>query len=108
MTHFEPYKEIKKVKDMNTSIDELRNTIRSQIIVDFKNFDAFEERTGLPLITLADACLVVDALGPKYTEEVIASYVNLKLSVYKMTFVKEKKEVNDIIAFVIYYVEQIG
>lgn len=62
MEQFDQYRDIPKIKDLNSKIDEIRKNLSTQIYDDFKSMERLgnDVKTSTPEALLHDACLAVD------------------------------------------------
>lgn len=90
MQYFDKYADagITKLKNLQRSIKDLKEDVKSQIFTEFKGLDTFEARTGQKLEslepTLIEACTVVDALTDDIRNELITMFSQQQLSLFKM------------------------
>jgi hypothetical protein len=65
LTQFDQYRDIPKIKELNAKINDLRNSLGTQISNDFKSMERLEHdtKTSTPEALLHDACLVVDQVS---------------------------------------------
>jgi hypothetical protein len=91
--HFAQYKDILKVKKLFMALESIKDDLKYQIFKDFKSLDALEEHSDIEVL-LGDACLVIDALGDKVRNELIAQFVKQQISLYKMIYTGKGKKSN--------------
>ncbi|KAI0463976.1 hypothetical protein LJB42_002988 [Komagataella kurtzmanii] len=73
MQHFQSYKSIDEINDLNRTISRIKNQIVDGI------FSDFEDLSSNPNPELLYACKTLDSLGPAYRSKLINWYVNLQL-----------------------------
>ncbi|KAL4712137.1 hypothetical protein ACJJTC_010998 [Scirpophaga incertulas] len=87
LRHFEDYKDVKEISSLRDQVHSIRAQLGVQILADFRS--AFSGGGGgktLPLRTLGDACLVVDALEPRVKTELLTWFIDLQLQEYVALF----------------------
>eukprot|EP00736_Rhodelphis_marinus_P003641 Rmarinus@m.2352 len=87
-THFDAFKEVPKVNSLRHSIQKINQTFRDRVMEDFKEYDPTlrVEEARVKKSTLADACMVVEALGPETRDALLKWFVGEQLKAYKAIF----------------------
>ena len=93
MHHFTPYHQIPQIKDLSDKLDKLLRDLAAQIRGDFEEAHSLYECKLNCQLSLADACLVVDALQPRVKEDLVNWFVDRQLTEYKSLF-REYDEVS--------------
>ena len=86
MNHFTPYHQIPQIKDLSDKLDKLLKDLAAQIRGDFEEAHSLYDCKLNCQPSLADACLVVDALQLRVKEDVVNWFVDRQLSEYKSLF----------------------
>lgn len=91
LKHFSRFKHIPHILKLITEIEDVCNQLGQQILADFyQTFDV--KNTSTPPLTsaqihlLAEACLVLSILEPKYKRELLNWFVDCELSEYRTLF----------------------
>ncbi|KAL8762127.1 MAG: hypothetical protein Q9184_001812 [Pyrenodesmia sp. 2 TL-2023] len=85
MTHFKSYRSIDQIATLSRNVSDLQRELLEQICEDFEVTFAKAEvvqRRGM----LAEACLVMDALGDNARSRLITWYCNTQLREYRQVF----------------------
>ncbi|KAI4193983.1 MAG: hypothetical protein LQ346_003781 [Caloplaca aetnensis] len=85
MTHFKSYRSIEQIATLSRNVSDLQRELLEQICEDFEVTFAKAEvvqRRGM----LAEACLVMDALGDNARSRLITWYCNTQLREYRQVF----------------------
>jgi hypothetical protein len=100
MSHFEEYKHISMIVDISNRVQNILNNLTSHVQGIFREVAQLIEVTAdtdvilgsLPngVRSLQDACLVVDALGPKVRQGMLEEFVQLQLVAYENLFAPGK------------------
>ena len=93
MHHFTPYHQIPQIKELSDKLDKLLRDLAAQIRGDFEEAHSLYECKLNCQPSLAEACLVVDALQPRVKEDLINWFVDRQLAEYKSLF-REYDEVS--------------
>ncbi|KII92548.1 hypothetical protein PLICRDRAFT_37313 [Plicaturopsis crispa FD-325 SS-3] len=80
---FKPYTSVHRISQVWTRIQQLQGTLRTHLDADF---DAFYLQDSVKHSVIADACLVVDVLGPDVRAHFVDRYVALELKEYRRIF----------------------
>ncbi|KAF5328679.1 hypothetical protein D9619_011656 [Psilocybe cf. subviscida] len=83
---FKPYSSVLRIKQVLKRITDTQNALRTQLDTDFDAFYLQENNKQVRSTLIADACLVVDVLGPEFRSHVIERYVALELKEYRRIF----------------------
>ena len=97
LTHFEPYANIPKIADLRSTVDTIKQDLTDEILDAFNRVtdlasssadpDSFVDTSASSgsgdFASLGEACLVVDALGPKATKRQIAAIIKEHLAEYQ-------------------------
>ncbi|KZT71823.1 hypothetical protein DAEQUDRAFT_744138 [Daedalea quercina L-15889] len=83
---FKPYISIQRISQIWRRIQEIQNEVRQKIDADWEKF--YMQDPGKPIkpSVIADACLVVDVLGPEVRTQFMERYVALELKEYRRIF----------------------
>ncbi|TFY62573.1 hypothetical protein EVJ58_g3787 [Rhodofomes roseus] len=83
---FKPFTSIQRISQLWRRIQEIQNEVRQKIDADWEKF--YMQDPGKPIkpSVIADACLVVDVLGPEVRTQFIERYVALELKEYRRIF----------------------
>ncbi|KAH9935765.1 Vps53-like protein [Fomitopsis serialis] len=83
---FKPYTSIQRISQLWRRIQEIQNDVRQTIDADWEKF--YMQDPGKPIkpSVIADACLVVDVLGPENRTQFIERYVAMELKEYRRIF----------------------
>lgn len=87
LEHFEQYKEIGRIMELNTKVEDIREQLATQITLEFKKaFRRPELDRDADVATLSESCAVMDVLGAPVKEKFVGWFVNLQLRDYRSTF----------------------
>eukprot|EP01038_Epipyxis_sp_PR26KG_P011126 gene11126-14933_t len=96
MLHFEKYSHITMISDMQKRVENIRKDLTVEVNKSFKglaqlvenvaDIDVISDLPGGGLKSLADSCLVVDALGGKVRKELLEEFVRMQLVSYENLF----------------------
>ena len=87
LEHFEQYKEIGRIMELNTKVEDIREQLATQITLEFKKaFRRPELDRDANVATLSESCAVMDVLGAPVKEKFVGWFVNLQLRDYRSTF----------------------
>ncbi|EPT04630.1 hypothetical protein FOMPIDRAFT_1027874 [Fomitopsis schrenkii] len=83
---FKPYTSIQRISQIWRRIQEIQNEVKQKVDADWEKF--YMQDPGKPIkpSVIADACLVVDVLGPEARTQFIERYVALELREYRRIF----------------------
>ncbi|XP_077995725.1 vacuolar protein sorting-associated protein 53 homolog [Glandiceps talaboti] len=87
MEHFDKYMGIPQIRQLADRVKHIQMEVGQQIIADFE--EAFSGQGGKPLgpyQLLAEACLVLNVLDPKYKKDLMKWFVKLQLQEYLVLF----------------------
>ena len=85
--HVFRYKEIGRIMELNTKVEDIREQLATQITLEFKKaFRRPELDRDADVATLAESCAVMDVLGADVKEKFVAWFVNLQLRDYRSTY----------------------
>ena len=83
--HFQSYSEIPQIKDLALQVKGLQNEFGDQIINDFHvAFAAENARSFSPNRQLAEACLVISVLDPKFKRNLLKFILGRQLAEYSI------------------------
>lgn len=85
MTHFKSYRSIDQIATLSRNVSDLQRELLEQICEDFEVTFAKGELTQRKGV-LAEACLVMDALGENARSRLITWYCNTQLREYRQVF----------------------
>jgi hypothetical protein len=85
MAHFKSYRSIDQIATLSRNVADLQRELLEQVCEDFEMAFAKEE-VGPKRGTLAEACLVMDALGENARARLITWYCNTQLREYRQVF----------------------
>ncbi|KAF8894339.1 Vps53-like protein [Gymnopilus junonius] len=83
---FKSYTTVPRVNRIHKRIQEIQNQLRTQLDADFDSFFVQDTKNPIKPALIADACLVIDVLGPDVRMHVVERYVNLELKEYRRIF----------------------
>ncbi|CDO68963.1 hypothetical protein BN946_scf184782.g11 [Trametes cinnabarina] len=83
---FKPYTSVPRISQLWRRIQEMQNELRSMIDADWDKFYVQDPSKPIKPSVVADACLVVDVLGPDVRAQFIERYVALELKEYRRIF----------------------
>jgi len=92
--------ELKQIKDLKQTADQLKAEAQKQILREFRNITiesmekcAAEQQSYVQLQKLMSAaCDASESIGPKFRDELIESFVADQLNIYSSVFPRNKKE----------------
>jgi hypothetical protein len=85
MRHFNSYRSIDQIATLSRNVAELQRELLEQVCEDFEIAFAKGE-VAAKKATLAEACLVMDALGENARSRLVTWYVNTQLREYRQVF----------------------
>ena len=85
MAHFKSYRSIDQIAALSRNVADLQRELLEQVCEDFELAFAKEEVSKQRVI-LAEACLVMDALGDNARSRIITWYCNIQLREYRQVF----------------------
>jgi hypothetical protein len=83
--HFRSHRSVAQIADLHRGVVALQAGLREQVLDDFERAFAAGE-VGARAGTLAEACLVMDALGDQARARVVTWYCNTELREYRQVF----------------------
>ncbi|OSD06968.1 hypothetical protein PYCCODRAFT_1431153 [Trametes coccinea BRFM310] len=83
---FKPYTSVQRIAQIWRRIQEIQTELRSMIDADWDKFYVQDPSKPIKPSVVADACLVVDVLGPDVRTQFIERYVALELKEYRRIF----------------------
>ncbi|CAK5281328.1 unnamed protein product [Mycena citricolor] len=83
---FKQYTSIKRISQVWTRIQEMQGEIRAALDKDFDDFYLQDPARPVKPSLIADACQVVDVLGPDVRAQTIERYVSIELKEYRRIF----------------------
>ncbi|KAI9067270.1 hypothetical protein FKP32DRAFT_1673066 [Trametes sanguinea] len=83
---FKPYTSVQRIAQLWRRIQEIQTELRSMIDADWDKFYVQDPSKPIKPSVVADACLVVDVLGPDVRTQFIERYVALELKEYRRIF----------------------
>eukprot|EP00850_Spirogloea_muscicola_P023182 SM000335S12906 [mRNA] locus=s335:65884:70763:+ [translate_table: standard] len=85
--HFEAYRDIPKITELRSSFEAVKQSLRSHVFSDFSSLgSAVPVDSAQQMQQLAEACLVVDALGPAVRDELVQTVCAKELTAYQQIF----------------------
>ena len=85
MAHFKTYRSIDQIATLSRNVSEVQRELLEQVCEDFEITFAKDELQARKA-TLAEACLVMDALGDNARSRLITWYCNTQLREYRQVF----------------------
>ncbi|OSX65954.1 hypothetical protein POSPLADRAFT_1177410 [Postia placenta MAD-698-R-SB12] len=85
-TSFKPYTSIQRISQIWRRIQEIQVEIKSRIDADWDKFYVQDPSRPIKPSVIADACLVIDVLGPEIRSQFVERYVALELKEYRRIF----------------------
>ncbi|KAF2400318.1 hypothetical protein EJ06DRAFT_549039 [Trichodelitschia bisporula] len=85
MAHFKSYRSIDQIATLSRNVSDLQRELLEQVCEDFEISFAKNE-VGQHRATLAESCLVMDALGEHAKQRLITWYCNTQLREYRSIF----------------------
>jgi hypothetical protein len=82
-SHFHQYRQVPKIVHLTERTEQIKKDLHQQI---FKDFTGLGRQPIANSMNLADACFVIDALGPDVQKEFVSWFCNQHLSDYLQTF----------------------
>ncbi len=87
ISHFNSYSDIPQIKDLATQVKVIQGELGEQILGDFQRaFAADNAKNFVPSRQLAEACLVVSVLEPKYKRSLLKFLLQRELAEYSIVF----------------------
>ncbi|KAJ8494966.1 hypothetical protein ONZ51_g1987 [Trametes cubensis] len=83
---FKPYTSVRRISELWRRIQEIQVELRSMIDADWDKFYMQDPAKPIKPSVVADACLVVDVLGPEIRVQFVERYVALELKEYRRIF----------------------
>ncbi|KAI0745870.1 Vps53-like protein [Earliella scabrosa] len=83
---FKPYTSVQRIAQLWRRIQEIQTELRSMIDADWDKFYMQDPAKPIKPSIVADACLVLDVLGPDVRAQFIERYVALELKEYRRIF----------------------
>ncbi|PCH36062.1 hypothetical protein WOLCODRAFT_108133 [Wolfiporia cocos MD-104 SS10] len=83
---FKPYTSIPRISQIWRRIQEIQGEIRLKIDADWETFYMADPSKPIKPLVIADACLVIDVIGPEIRTQFIDRYVALELKEYRRIF----------------------
>ncbi|KAF7321815.1 hypothetical protein MKEN_00703400 [Mycena kentingensis (nom. inval.)] len=83
---FKQFMSIQRISQIWKRVQELQGEIRTYLDQDFDAFYLQDPSKPVKAATIADACLVVDVLGPDVRMQVVERYVAMELKEYRRIF----------------------
>eukprot|EP00850_Spirogloea_muscicola_P021727 SM000259S08749 [mRNA] locus=s259:135499:140355:- [translate_table: standard] len=85
--HFEAYRDIPKITELRNSFEAVKQSLRYHVFSDFSSLgSAVPVDSAQQMQQLAEACLVVDALGPAVRDELVQTVCAKELTAYQQIF----------------------
>ncbi|KAH9944691.1 Vps53-like protein [Amylocystis lapponica] len=83
---FKPYTAVQRISQIWHRVQELQSELRLKIDADWDKFYAQDPSKPIKPSVIADACLVVEVLGPEIRTQFVDRYVALELKEYRRIF----------------------
>ncbi|RDX42721.1 hypothetical protein OH76DRAFT_1362271 [Lentinus brumalis] len=83
---FKPYTSVRRISQLWRRIQEIQTELRSMVEADWDKFYMQDPAKPIKPSVVADACLVLDVLGPDVRSQFIERYVALELKEYRRIF----------------------
>ncbi|KAI0633222.1 Vps53-like protein [Trametes polyzona] len=83
---FKPYTSVQRIAQLWRRIQEIQSELRTMIDADWDKFYMQDPAKPIKPSVIADACLVVDVLGPEVRNQFVDRYVALELKEYRRIF----------------------
>ncbi|PPQ72073.1 hypothetical protein CVT26_006708 [Gymnopilus dilepis] len=83
---FKSYSTVPRINRIYKRIQEIQNQLRTQLDADFDSFFVQDTKNPIKPALIADACLVIDVIGPDARMHLVERYVNLELKEYRRIF----------------------
>ncbi|EIW62635.1 uncharacterized protein TRAVEDRAFT_160554 [Trametes versicolor FP-101664 SS1] len=83
---FKPYTSVQRIAQLWRRIQEIQSELRTMIDADWDKFYVQDPSKPMKPSAIADACLVVDVLGPEIRTQFVDRYVALELKEYRRIF----------------------
>ncbi|OJT15430.1 Vacuolar protein sorting-associated protein 53 -like protein [Trametes pubescens] len=83
---FKPYTSVQRIAQLWRRIQEIQSELRTMIDSDWDKFYVQDPAKPIKPSAIADACLVVDVLGPEIRTQFVDRYVALELKEYRRIF----------------------
>ncbi|KAI0935268.1 hypothetical protein AcV7_003755 [Taiwanofungus camphoratus] len=83
---FKPYTSVQRISQLRRRIQEIQGELRLKIDADWEKFYMQDPAKPIKSSIIADACLVIDVLGPEVRTQFVDRYVALELKEYRRIF----------------------
>ncbi|KAI0929946.1 hypothetical protein AcV5_006778 [Taiwanofungus camphoratus] len=83
---FKPYTSVQRISQLRRRIQEIQGELRLKIDADWEKFYMQDPAKPIKSSIIADACLVMDVLGPEVRTQFVDRYVALELKEYRRIF----------------------